>query len=118
MKALIVDDAALARTMLRKLLEVNGFDQFWETADGDEAVRLYKNNKPDLVIMDVTMPGMDGITSLKKIMEIDKQARVIICSSLGEREIIMEAVAAGAKHYIIKPYDPDKVVAIIRACIQ
>lgn len=118
MKAILVDDAALARAMIRKLLEMNGFDQFWETADGEEAVRLYQSNKPDLVIMDVTMPGMDGITALKKIIEFDREARVIICSSLGERDIIMEAVEAGAKHYIIKPYEPDKVLEIIRAFVQ
>ncbi|HEX3043555.1 MAG TPA: response regulator [Bacillota bacterium] len=118
MKALLVDDAALARTMIRKLLEMNGFHQFLETTDGEEAVRLYKNNKPDLVIMDVTMPGMDGITALKKIIELDNQARVIICSSLGERDIIMEAVEAGAKHYIIKPYEPDKVLEILRTFAQ
>ena len=71
MKALIVDDASLARTMLRKLLETIGFNEIWEAANGEEAVNLYEGVKPNLVTMDITMPGMDGITAIKKIMAID-----------------------------------------------
>ncbi len=115
MKALIVDDASLARTMLRKLLEANGYSEIWEAANGEEAIHLYEGVKPNLVTMDITMPGMDGITAIKKIMAADPAANIIVCSALGEKNIVLEAIQAGAKHFIVKPYDVDKVVDIIKA---
>lgn len=117
MKALIVDDAALARTMLRKLLEENGFQEICEAANGEEAVRLYQSAKPDLVTMDITMPGMDGVTAIKKIIEHDPRANIIVCSALGEKSIVLEAIQSGAKHFIVKPFDNAKVLSIVRAVL-
>ncbi len=114
MKALIVDDASLARTMMRKLLEANGYNEIWEASNGEEAINLYEGVGPDLVTMDITMPGIDGITAVKRIMAIDPMANIIVCSALGEKSIVMEAIQAGAKHFVIKPYDADKVVSIIK----
>jgi two-component system chemotaxis response regulator CheY len=115
MKALIVDDASLARIMLRKLLEANGYNEIWEASNGEEAINLYEGIKPNLVTMDITMPGINGITAIKRIMALDPVANIIVCSALGEKSIVLEAIQAGAKHFIIKPYDADKVVNIIKA---
>ncbi|HEX7715172.1 MAG TPA: response regulator [Bacillota bacterium] len=118
MKALIVDDAALARTLLRKLLEGNGFQEIVEASNGDEAVQLYQSSKPDLVTMDITMPGMDGVTAIKKIIEIDPLANIIVCSALGEKNIVLEAIQSGAKHFIVKPFDNEKVISIVKAVLE
>lgn len=115
MKALIVDDMSLARAMLRKLLEANGYDEIWEAANGEEAIKLYEGVKPHLVTMDITMPGMNGITAIKRIIANDPDANIIVCSALGEKSVILEAIQSGAKHFIVKPYDTDKVIEIIRA---
>ena len=117
MKALIVDDAALARAMLRRILEANGFNEIWEAPNGEEAVKIYDGVRPNLVTMDITMPQMDGITALKNIMALDAKANVIICSAMGEKSIVMDALQAGAKHYIVKPFDDDKVASIVRVVV-
>ncbi len=118
MKILVVDDANLARAMLRKMLEDNGYREVLEAANGLEAIDLYQEHHPALVTMDITMPEMDGITAIKKIMEIDANANIIVCSALGQKEIVMEAISAGAKHFLVKPFEPDKVVKIIKALLS
>lgn len=117
MKVLIVDDAALARTMLRKIVEECGISEIFEASNGVEAVEVYQNERPNLVTMDVTMPEMDGVTATRKILEINAGANVIVCSALGQKEVVMEAIQAGAKHYIIKPFDNDKVRSTIKAVL-
>jgi two-component system chemotaxis response regulator CheY len=116
-KVLIVDDAALARAMLRRIIEECGISDIYEAQNGIEAVQMYQNEKPNLVTMDITMPDMDGVTAIRKIIEIDAGACVIVCSALGQKEVVMEAIQAGAKHYIIKPFENDKVRSTIKAVL-
>jgi two-component system, chemotaxis family, chemotaxis protein CheY len=117
LKVLIVDDAVLARTMLRKIVEECGVSDILEAKNGIEAVQIFQDERPNLVTMDITMPEMDGVTATKKILEIDGGASVIVCSALGQKEVVMEAIQAGAKHYIIKPFDNDKVRVTIKAVL-
>jgi two-component system chemotaxis response regulator CheY len=104
--------------MLRKILEDNGFKDVLEAADGMEAIDLYQEHHPALVTMDITMPEMDGITAIKKIREIDPDANIIVCSALGQKEVVMEAIEAGAKHFLIKPIDPDQTIKVIKALLS
>ena len=117
MKVLIVDDAALARAMLRKIVEECGISAILEAQNGLEAIQIYQTEKPNLVTMDITMPEMDGITAIRKILEIDATASIIVCSALGQKEIVMEAIQAGAKHFVVKPFDNDKVRSTIKAVL-
>lgn len=118
MKILVVDDANLARAMLRKILEDGGFNEILEAANGLEAIDLYQEHHPALVTMDITMPEMDGMTAIKKIMEIDPNANIIVCSALAQKEVVMEAISAGAKHFLVKPFEPDKVLKVIKALLS
>lgn len=118
MKILVVDDANLARAMLRKILEEHGFKEVLEAASGMEAIDLYQEHHPALVTMDITMPEMDGITAIKKIREIDANANIIVCSALGQKEVVMEAIEAGAKHFLVKPFEADQVIKIIKALLS
>ena len=118
MKILVVDDANLARAMLKKIFEENGYHEVLEAGSGLEAVDLYQEHHPALVTMDITMPEMDGITAIKKIMEIDPNANIIVCSALGQKEVVMEAIQAGAKHFLVKPFEPDNVIKIIKAILS
>lgn len=117
MKVLIVDDAALARALLRKLVEESGVKDIFEAQSGEEAIQIYQAEKPNLVTMDITMPGMNGITAIHEILKFDANACIIVCSALGQKEIVMEAIQAGARHYIVKPFDNDKVVGTIKAVL-
>lgn len=117
MKVLIVDDATLARAMLRKVIEECGISEILEAQNGVESVQIFEQERPNLVIMDITMPEMDGITATKKILEIDNSANVVVCSALGQKEVVMEAIQAGAKHYIVKPFESGQVINIIKAML-
>lgn len=108
--ALIVDDAAFMRTMLKNILIKHGFDTIEEAANGSKAIEKYKECKPDIVTMDITMPEMDGIKSVKGIKKIDANAKIIICSGMGRRGIVIDAIEAGACEYIIKPFKEDLVM--------
>lgn len=119
MKVLLVDDAAFVRMSLKKILDDASFGfEYIEAGDGEEAIEKYKIYSPDLVIMDITMPKMDGITAVSKIKEIDDNAVIIMCSSMGYQEKVVGAITAGAKDFIIKPYEADKVVKSIRAVLK
>ncbi|WP_335870726.1 response regulator [Bacillus sp. 2205SS5-2] len=112
-KILIVDDAAFMRMMIKDILVKNGYDVVAEAADGAQAVEKYKEFKPDLVTMDITMPEMDGITALKEIKGIDSSARVIMCSAMGQQAMVIDAIQAGAKDFIVKPFQADRVLEAI-----
>ncbi len=106
---LIVDDAQFMRTMLSKLIEENGYEVADQAVDGKEAVEKYKELNPDLVTMDITMPKMDGIEATKKILEHDADAKIVMCSAMGQKPMVIESLQAGAKDFIVKPIKPEKV---------
>lgn len=107
---LVVDDAAFMRMKLKDILEKNGFTVVGEAANGQEAVSMYQEVKPDLVTMDITMPEMDGIEALKQIKAYDADAKVIMCSATGQQGMVMDAIKAGAIDFIVKPFDTTRVV--------
>jgi two-component system chemotaxis response regulator CheY len=116
-RVLITDDALFMRVTLKNILTKNGYEVVGEASNGKEAVQLYQNHKPDLVTMDITMPEMDGISAVKEIKKIDPQAKVIMCSAMGQKNMVMEAVSAGARDFIVKPFQPDKVLESIQKAI-
>jgi len=111
---LITDDTAFMRMTLRNVIEKNGYSVVGEAGDGEEAVALYKELQPDLVTMDITMPKMDGITAIKEIMKIDSDAKIIVCSAMGQKPMVIEALSAGAKDFLVKPFDAERVVESLR----
>ncbi|QPC46355.1 response regulator [Mangrovibacillus cuniculi] len=110
---LIVDDAAFMRMMIKDILTKNGYNVVAEAADGAQAVEKYKEHKPDLVTMDITMPEMDGITALKEIKSYDANAKIIMCSAMGQQAMVIDAIQAGAKDFIVKPFQADRVIEAI-----
>lgn len=115
---LIVDDLTFIKMVLRDLVEKAGFHVVGEASDGEEAVRLYEEKHPDLVLMDITMPKMDGLSALKRIMAIDPAARVIMCSALGQQQLMVQAVQLGAKDFIVKPFRPERVLQSIKKTLD
>jgi len=111
-KVLLVDDAAFMRMRCGRLLSENGHEIF-EAENGAEGVKQYEAVKPDVVLMDITMPVMDGIAALKEIMKRDSSARVVMCSAAGQKSMVIEAIKSGAKDFIMKPYEPDRILAAI-----
>ncbi|ATO47945.1 MULTISPECIES: response regulator [Brevibacillus] len=117
-KVLIVDDAAFMRMMVKEILTKNGFTVVGEASDGAQAVEKYKELGPDLVTMDITMPEMDGITALKEIRKMDPNARVIMCSAMGQQSMVIDAIQAGAKDFIVKPFQADRVIEAIKKTLS
>ncbi len=117
-KILIVDDAAFMRMMIKDILSKNGYEIVGEAADGAQAVRLYQETLPDLVTMDITMPEMDGITALKEIKKVNPQAKVIMCSAMGQQAMVIDAIQAGAKDFIVKPFQADRVLEAISKALS
>lgn len=116
-RVLIVDDAAFMRMMLKDMLTKNGFEVIGEADNGLKAVEMYKTEKPDLVTMDITMPEMDGIEAVKTIKQFDPTAKVIMCSAMGQQSMVMDAIKAGAKDFVVKPFKEDRVVEAVRKVI-
>ena len=115
-RVMVVDDALFMRTTLRKILTEAGFDVAAEAENGSQAVERYPTVKPDVVVMDMTMPVMDGLTALKEIRALDPDARVVLCSAMGQQRLVMEATQAGVRDYITKPFQAPRVVdGVIRA---
>ncbi|HJA40947.1 MAG TPA: response regulator [Firmicutes bacterium] len=112
-RILIVDDASFMRMMIKDILVKNGYEVVGEAADGAQAVTMYKELKPDLVTMDITMPEMDGITALKNIRAENPNAVVIMCSAMGQQAMVIDAIQAGAKDFIVKPFQADRVLEAI-----
>lgn len=113
-RVLIVDDAAFMRMLLKDIITKAGYEVAGEAANGVEAVEKYKELKPDVVTMDITMPEMDGITAIKKIKEIDPNAKVIVCSAMGQQAMVIEAIQAGAKDFIVKPFQHSRVIEALQ----
>ena len=114
MKILVVDDASFVRMALGQILMEDGHEIVGEAADGVEAIEKYKLLKPDLVTMDITMPVMGGIDSLKGIIQFDPNAKVIMCSAMGQQEFVFQAIEAGALDCIVKPFDKERIKEAIR----
>ncbi|WP_025027648.1 response regulator [Caldalkalibacillus mannanilyticus] len=112
-KILIVDDAAFMRMMIKEILSKNGFEVVGEAHDGAQAVEKYKELTPDLVTMDITMPEMDGISALKEIKKINPNAKIIMCSAMGQQAMVIDAIQAGAKDFIVKPFQAERVLEAI-----
>ncbi len=113
-KVLIVDDAAFMRMLLKDIVTKAGFEVVGEAANGVEAVEKYKELKPDIVTMDITMPEMNGIEAVKKIKEIDPNAKIIMCSAMGQQAMVIEAIQAGARDFIVKPFQPSRVIEALQ----
>ncbi len=114
---LLVDDAAFMRMMIKDILTKNGFEILGEAENGAKAVEKYKELTPDLVIMDITMPEMDGIQAVKAIKEINANAKVIMCSAMGQQAMVIEAIQAGAKDFIVKPFQADRVIEAVKKAL-
>lgn len=110
---LIVDDAAFMRMMIRDILTKNGYAVIGEAENGMMALEKYKELKPDLVTMDITMPEMDGIAAVKQIKSIDAKARIIMCSAMGQQAMVIDAIQAGAVDFIVKPFQPERVLEAV-----
>jgi two-component system chemotaxis response regulator CheY len=113
-RILIVDDAAFMRMMIRDILTKNGYEVCGEANDGVQAIEKFKELRPDLITMDITMPEMDGINALKEIKKIDPNAKVIMCSAMGQQAMVIDAIQAGAKDFIVKPFQADRVIEAIK----
>lgn len=113
-KVLIVDDAAFMRMMIKDILVKNGFEISGEAQNGLKAIELYKADRPDIVTLDITMPEMDGIQALKEIRAYDPSSKVIMCSAMGQQAMVMEAIKTGAKDFIVKPFQSERVLEAIK----
>lgn len=117
-KILIVDDAKFMRMTLTRIIEQAGYEVVGEAMTGTEAIELYRQLKPDLVFMDITMPDMDGITAVKTIVGEFPDAKIVMCSALGQQRMIVEAIEAGAKDFIKKPFDSSQIVETIEKLLS
>ena len=117
-RVLVADDAAFMRQMIREIIEPEGFEVIGEATDGLEVVEAYKKLEPDLVMMDIVMPKCSGIDALKRILAADRAAQVVMCSALGQESLVQEALQAGARGFIVKPFKPDAVVAALRKVLE
>lgn len=116
-RVMIVDDAAFMRMMLKDVLTKNGFEVVGEAENGQKAVEKYRELTPDLVIMDITMPEIDGIQAVKLIKAESPNAKVIMCSAMGQQAMVIEAIQAGAKDFIVKPFQADRVVEAVKKAL-
>jgi two-component system chemotaxis response regulator CheY len=117
-RILITDDALFMRVTLKNILTKNGYEIAGEAANGRESVELYKTTRPDLVTMDITMPEMDGISAVREIRSFDPNAKIIMCTAMGQKNMVMEAVTAGARDFIVKPFQPEKVLEAVNKLLD
>ncbi|MBP8855918.1 MAG: response regulator [Oscillospiraceae bacterium] len=113
-KIMIVDDAAFMRMMIKNSLTTNGYNNLIEAGDGLQALESYQTEKPDLVIMDITMPNMDGIQALQAIKAFDKDAKIVMCSAMGQESMVVDAIRFGALDFIVKPFKPDRILQTVQ----
>jgi two-component system chemotaxis response regulator CheY len=115
---LIVDDLTFIKMVLRDLVEKAGFRVVGEASDGVEALNQFRDKRPDVVLLDITMPKMDGLSTLRKMLEIDPRANIIMCSALGQQQLILQAIQQGAKDFIVKPFRPERVISAIKKTLN
>lgn len=116
-KIMLVDDAAFMRMMIKDTLSKNGFTDIVEANNGQVAVTTYSAEKPDLVIMDITMPVMDGLEALRQIKQMDPGANIIMCSAMGQEAMVVDALKQGAKDFIVKPFKPDRIMKTVNSIL-
>ena len=116
-KILIVDDAAFMRMMIKDTLKKNGYENLLEASDGEIAVQTYKTENPDLVILDITMPNKNGLDALKEIRQIDPSAKIVMCSAMGQQAMVIESIQCGAKDFIVKPFQADRVLEAVKKAV-
>jgi two-component system chemotaxis response regulator CheY len=114
---LIADDAAFMRMMIKNILTDAGYEVVGEAENGAVAVSKYRELKPDLTTMDITMPEMDGLAALKEIRGLDPSARVVMCSAMGQQSMVIESIQAGARDFIVKPFQPERVLEAIQKAL-
>jgi two-component system chemotaxis response regulator CheY len=117
-RILVADDASFMRQMIREIVEEAGHEVVAEASDGVEAIEQFKKHHPDVVTMDIVMPRRSGIDAVKGIIEVDPSACVVMCSALGQETLVQEALQAGARDFIVKPFKPDAVTATLRKVIE
>lgn len=117
-KILVVDDALFMRKTIRRILLESGYRDVWEAKDGEEALTLFRERKPDLVILDITMPGKSGIDVLEEILAQDPKAQVVMCSAVGQEMMIQKALMMGAKDFIVKPFKTGEFQKVIKYRIE
>ena len=116
-RVLVVDDAAFMRMMVKDILTKNGYEVVGEAENGMKALEKYQELKPDLITMDITMPEMDGISAVKEIKKVDPNAKIVMCSAMGQQAMVSEAIQAGARDFIVKPFQPDRVLEAVRKAV-
>jgi len=116
-KVLIVDDAAFMRMMIKNILTEAGYEIVGEAENGAVAVAKHRELRPDLTTMDITMPEMDGLAALKEIRGADPSARVVMCSAMGQQSMVIESIQAGARDFIVKPFQPDRVLEAVQKAL-
>lgn len=116
-KIMVVDDAAFMRMMLKDILTKGGYEVVGEAENGLKAVDKYKELTPDLVLMDITMPELDGIGAVKQIKGIDPNAKIIMCSAMGQQAMVLESIQAGAKDFIVKPFQADRILEAVSKAV-
>lgn len=117
-RILVVDDAKFMRTTLQSILTKDNHDVVGEAENGKEAISLFLKEKPDLIIMDITMPIMNGIEAIKEIMKIDSNASILVCSAMGHQKVVVEAIELGAKDFIVKPFDEHRVLETVNRVLS
>ena len=116
-KILIVDDAEFMRKVIKDTLSKSGYTDLYEAVDGADEVEKYNEIQPDLVLMDITMPNMDGLEALKTIRGKDGNANVVMCSAMGQESMVIDAVRSGAKDFIVKPFKADRVLKTVTSIV-
>lgn len=117
-KIMIVDDALFMRKTIRKILEANGLENIVEMADGESALLAFELEKPELVILDITMPGMSGLEVLERMIQIAPQARIVMCSAMGQEMMIFKAMDLGARYFIVKPFKQEEFMKVVRDSLE
>lgn len=117
-RIMLCDDAMFLRTTLQRIVEAAGHTVVGQAEDGKEAIEVYKHCKPDIVLMDITMPEMNGLEATRQIVAHDKNAKIIMVSAMGQQDMVFEAIASGAKDFVIKPFQPDFVVNCIAKYVK
>ncbi|AEE97176.1 response regulator [Mahella australiensis] len=111
---LVVDDSAFMRKVVKDMLMENGYDKIFEASNGVQAVEKAAQVKPDIVTMDITMPDMDGIQAVKELLKVSPKSNIIMCSALGQRNMVLEAIRSGAKEYVVKPFEKSRLMEAIQ----